>query len=102
MTDEPKRATIEFTVDEIEEFLEYEVGYRVVEDKSTGTDRWHELFDFTVERLEDGTFWYAPYRRGATEHQELDRYERWYVYKTTDKVKFYQVFAKQKTITIYE
>lgn len=97
-----KRATIEFTVDEIEEFLEEEIGYKIVEDVSTGTDRWNELFDFTVERLEDGTFWYAGYRRGATEYQDLDRYQRWYVYNAADKVTFKQVFAKEKTIIVYE
>jgi hypothetical protein len=96
------RATIEFTVDEIEEFLEGEVGYRIVQDESTGTDRWHEHFDFTVERLEDGTFWYAGYQRGATEYQDLNRYERWHVDKAADRVTFQQVFAKQKTITVYE
>lgn len=97
-----KRATIEFTVDEIDEFLWNEVGYRIVEDKSTGTDRWHEHFDFTVERLEDGTFWYAGYQTGATEYQDLDRYQRWHVNGAQDKVKFVQVFAKEKTIIVYE
>ena len=96
------RATIEFTVDEIEEFLQEEVGYRIVQDESTGTDRWHEHFDFVVERLEDGTFWYAGYQRGATEYQDLDRYERWHVSKAADKVRFQQVFAKEKTIIVYE
>lgn len=93
---------IGFTVDEIEEFLEGEVGYKVVRDESTGTDRWHEHFDFVVERLEDGTFWYASYQVGATEYQDLDRYQRWHVDDKDDKVTFKQVYAKVKAVVFYE
>jgi hypothetical protein len=97
-----ERQKIHFTVDEIDEFLWKEVGYKIVQDESTGTDRWHEHFDFTVERLEDGTFWYAGYQTGATEYQDLNRYERWHVDGPEDKVTFQQVFAKPKTIIVYE
>lgn len=108
MLAKPVRASIEFTVDEIEEFLECEVGYRVVCDEQVDSRRWHSVHWYVVERVEDATFWGATYERGLTEGQHLDRYERWDIHtydqakRDVAKVKFRQVFPKTQTITVYE
>lgn len=103
----PKRATIAFTVDEIEEFLEGEVGYKVVFNEQTGSGRWRSVHRLVVERLEDGTFWAATYQLGLTEMQHLDRYERWGIdtydraERDTEKITFTQVFANTVSVTVY-
>lgn len=110
MTDTAKveRETIYFTVDQIEEFLEGEVGYKVVEDEQVDSLRWHSVHSYVVERLEDGTFWAATYQLGLTEGQHLDRYERWGISsrdknsRDAEKVTFTRVFPKTRMITVYE
>ena len=108
MIEKAKRATIEFTVDEIEEFLENEIGYKVVCDRQIDSRRWHSIHWYVVERLEDETFWGATYERGLTESQHLDRYECWGIHtydrakRDAEKVSFTQVFPKTVTKTIYE
>lgn len=102
------RETISFTVHEIEEFLEGEVGYKIVQDEQFDSGRWESHHWFVVERLEDNTFWGAGYSRGLTENQHRDRYERWGIhgYKDRDvqEVVFRQVFPKTTTVTttVYE
>jgi hypothetical protein len=108
MTNYSERPKIYFTVDEIEEFLEDEVGYKIVQDEQFDSGRWDSHHWFVVERLEDGTFWGANYTQGLTEGQHRDRYERWGINswgndtRDTEKVEFRQVFAKTVTSTVYE
>lgn len=103
-----QRETISFTVDEIEEFLECEVGYKIVYDEQFDTGRWESHHWFVVERLEDATFWRASYTQGLTENQHRDRYEQWGIHsykdRDTEKVEFRQVFPKTTTVTttVYE
>lgn len=102
------RETISFTVDEIEEFLEGEVGYKIVQDEQFDSGRWESHHWFVVERLEDATFWGSSYTQGLTENQHRDRYERWGINtwgseeRDTEKVVFRQVFPNTVTTTVYE
>ena len=81
-----------FGPDEIEEFLENEIGYKVVCDRQIDSRRWHSIHWYVVERLEDETFWGATYERGLTESQHLDRYECWGIH-TYDRAKRGQLHA---------
>jgi len=96
----PVRAEISFTEEEYEEFIEGEVGYRIVSDEMIDQRRWAITHEMIIERLEDATFWRGIYQVGATENQHYDFGDRWFY--NDDKAGFTEVFPKTVTITKYE
>lgn len=98
MTEKPQRATVSFTQNEWEEFVDGGVGWRIVSDEMTDHTRWSIVHKIVIERLEDGTFWRGTYEEGATENQWHEWDERWGGSKATLK----QVFQKPIVKIIYE
>ncbi len=70
-------------------------GFKKVEDRQTSNSRWSINHTMVVEK--DGHFYRANYSVGATEQQDETPFEY-----DEDEIEFKEVFAVQKTITVYE
>lgn len=62
----------------------------------TGTSRWSILYEKIVKRESDGKFFKMNYRVGATESQDERPYE------DVEVANLHEVFAVEKTVTVYE
>lgn len=93
----PVRAKIEFTKDEYEEFIEGQIGYKIISNEIVEHRRWVVLHEIIIERLEDATFWRGHYSVGATESQWHDWEDRWNGFVA----EFTQVFRIEKTVVVY-
>lgn len=95
--EKPVRATVAFTQEEFEEFVECGIGWKIVQNEMFDSGRWSIIYDMVIRRLEDDTFWRGRYQVGATERQEYDWGARW----GDDRACFKQVFPEEKTIIVY-
>lgn len=68
---------------------------KVVENELIDTSRWSNIHRLTLQV--GGKFYQADYSVGATEGQDESPFE-----DDGDEVEFKEVFAREKTITVYE
>lgn len=95
----PVRAEISFTEDEFYEFVDGQIGFRIVSDEMIDHRRWSVVHEMIIERLEDSTFWSSSHEVGATESQEYDFDSAWGY--NNNRAVFRQVFPKTITTTTY-
>ncbi len=82
---------MKFSADELEEFLYG--GPDTLEDEIVDTRRWYVTHRMVFRK--DGKFYATFYNVGATEQQEIDRWE-------DDPVECEEVFPVEKVVIVYE
>lgn len=91
------RETLKFSRDRGREIIfDDDDKFTVIKRDIVDTSRWSIITDVIVKRLSDGKLFKSCYSQGATESQD----ERPYEYD--EFAEFTEVFAVEKTITVYE
>ena len=90
------RETLKFTREEALEILDGgDEDFETISDEICGQSRWETQHKLIVKRS-DGKFFKTIYSVGSTENSGG------YAWEYDDEVEFTEVFATEKTITVYE